>query len=98
MLLWSFHRSERDEEFGGAGQLFFYLADEGGNVLSVNRDYFNIHEDSLLASGSRTDIGEWQLHLKSMVMLTNTFNGKLFKIVLLILPTITFMEIMIYCL
>ncbi|KAF7813611.1 mannosyl-oligosaccharide glucosidase GCS1-like [Senna tora] len=63
-----FEKSERDEEFGGGGvgQLFFYLADEGGNVLNLNRDYVNNHDDSLLASGSRADIGDWQLHLKSM--------------------------------
>ncbi|KAK7246976.1 hypothetical protein RIF29_41850 [Crotalaria pallida] len=44
-------------------QLFFYLADEGGNALDVN---LNAHKGSLLASGSRSDIGDWQLHLKSM--------------------------------
>ncbi|KAI9080854.1 hypothetical protein K1719_037163 [Acacia pycnantha] len=59
-------KSEWDEEFGGNAQLFFYLADESGNVLSVSGDYLNSHEDSLIASGSRTDIGDWQLHLKSM--------------------------------
>ncbi|XP_028772194.1 mannosyl-oligosaccharide glucosidase GCS1 [Neltuma alba] len=59
-------KSEWDEEFGGNAQLFFYLADEGGHVLSVSGDYLNNHEDSIIASGSRTDIGDWQLHLKSM--------------------------------
>ncbi|MCI20128.1 mannosyl-oligosaccharide glucosidase GCS1-like, partial [Trifolium medium] len=58
-------KSKWNEEFGKGAQLFFYLADEGGNVLDVSRENLNIHEDSLLASGSRTDIGDWELHLKS---------------------------------
>ncbi|CAI8616993.1 unnamed protein product [Vicia faba] len=58
-------KSRWNEEVGQGGQLFFYLADEGGNVLDVGREKLNIHESSLLASGSRTDIGDWQLHLKS---------------------------------
>lgn len=86
----SVHRSEWDEEFGGNAQLFFYLADEGGNVLSVSGDYLNSHEDSLIASGSRTDIGDWQLHLKSMVMLTKTSYGKIFRI-MCFCPIIEFM-------
>lgn len=52
------------------GHLFFYLADEDENALSLNRDTLKIRENSLLASGSRMDVGSWQLHLKSMVMLT----------------------------
>lgn len=67
-LLWSVHRYKWDEEFGENAQLFFYLADEGGNVLSVSEDYLNSHENSFIASGSRTDIGDWQLYLKSTVM------------------------------
>ena len=49
------------------GHLFFYLADEDGNALSLSRDAMNIHETSLLASGSRSDVGNWQLHLESKV-------------------------------
>ncbi|CAK8578389.1 unnamed protein product [Lathyrus sativus] len=64
-------KSKWNEEFGKGGQLFFYLADEGGNVLNVGREKLSIRESSLLASGSRTDIGDWQLHLKSTVMLGN---------------------------
>ena len=71
LFLWSNLRSEWNEEFGRGAQLFFYLADEGGNVLDVSRENLNIHEDSLLASGSRTDMGDWELHLKSTVMLQN---------------------------
>lgn len=72
LFLWSNLRSEWNEEFGRGAQLFFYLADEGGNVLDLSRENLNIHGDSLLASGSRMDIGDWQLHLKSMVMLGNS--------------------------
>lgn len=50
------------------GYLFFYVADEDGNTLSLGRDMFDIHESSLLAIGSRVDIGGWQLHLKGMVI------------------------------
>jgi hypothetical protein len=71
LFLWFKPRSKWNEEFGRGAQLFFYLADEGGNVLDVSRENLNIHEDSLLASGSRTDIGDWELHLKSTVMLGN---------------------------
>ncbi|CAL5357821.1 unnamed protein product [Camellia sinensis] len=35
--------------------LFFYLADEDGNALSLCRETLNIRENSLLAFGSRTD-------------------------------------------
>lgn len=60
-------RSEETEELLKTGHLFFYLADEDGNALSLSRDAMNIHETSLLASGSRRDIGNWQLHLESRV-------------------------------
>jgi hypothetical protein len=69
--LWSNPRSKWNEEFGRDAQLFFYLADEGGNVLDLGRENLKVRESSLLASGSRTDIGDWQLHLKSTVMLGN---------------------------
>ncbi|KAI4336596.1 hypothetical protein L6164_015105 [Bauhinia variegata] len=68
-------KSNREELFGGGAQLFFYLADEGGNVLSVGGDGLNINENSLLASGSRMDIGGWQLHLKSMDDLEVHYSG-----------------------
>ena len=47
--------------------IFFYLANEDGNALSLSRDLLHIRENSLLAFGSQTDIGSWHLHLKSMV-------------------------------
>ncbi|KAJ1407359.1 Six-hairpin glycosidase superfamily [Sesbania bispinosa] len=68
-------KSKWNEEFGSGAQLFFYLADESGNALDVSRENLNIHEDSLLASGSRTDIGDWQLHLKSMDNLELHYSG-----------------------
>ncbi|KAG2320782.1 hypothetical protein Bca52824_013995 [Brassica carinata] len=45
--------------------LFFYIADEGGNVLNLGKDVLDLEESSLLASGSRADVGKWQMHLKS---------------------------------
>lgn len=54
---------------GGVGHLFFYMADEEGNTLSLGRDTINIQESSLLAKGSRRDVGDWQLHLGSQVSL-----------------------------
>lgn len=50
------------------GHLFFYLADEEGNALTLSRDNLDIHESSLLVTGSRMDVGAWQLHLKAMVI------------------------------
>jgi len=69
LFFWSNLRSKWNEEFGKGAQLFFYLADEAGNALDVSRENLNIHEDSLLATGSRGDIGDWKLHLKSMVIM-----------------------------
>ncbi|KAK8472312.1 hypothetical protein PHAVU_002G174901 [Phaseolus vulgaris] len=62
------HKSKWNEEFGRGAQLFFYMADEGANALNLSRENMNILEDSSLVSGSRADIGNWQLHLKSMVI------------------------------
>ncbi|CAN6726949.1 unnamed protein product [Malus baccata var. baccata] len=57
------HKSKGNEE---ASHIFFYLANEDGNTLNLGGDTLDIHENSLLASGSRMDIGSWQLHLKSL--------------------------------
>lgn len=51
-----------------SAHLFFYLADEDGNALSLSGDILEIRENSLLALGSRMDVGGWQLHLESVVM------------------------------
>ncbi|XP_056842640.1 alpha-glucosidase 2 isoform X2 [Raphanus sativus] len=45
--------------------LFFYIADEGGNILNLGKDVLDPKESSLLASGSRADVGSWQMHLTS---------------------------------
>ncbi|KAL7609119.1 mannosyl-oligosaccharide glucosidase GCS1 [Lactuca sativa] len=66
---WAFRvgvQSEKlSEEMPDAAHLFFYLADEGENALSLGRSVTEIHEKSLLAFGSRSDVSDWELHLKS---------------------------------
>lgn len=57
------------------GHLFFYLADEDGSALSLRSDTIDIHESSLLASGSRADVGDWQLHLESKDALDIHYSG-----------------------
>lgn len=47
--------------------LFFYLTDEGGNVLNLGKNVLDLKESSVLASGSRADVGNWQMHLRSEV-------------------------------
>lgn len=49
--------------------LFFYVADEGGAAIDLGGDVMNIRDDSILAFGSRDDVGNWQLHLGSKVSL-----------------------------
>lgn len=71
LLSCSIHRSG-DGEPWRSGHLFFYVADEDGHSLSLGGDSLDIHESSLLASGSRMDVGRWQLHLKSLVSITET--------------------------
>ncbi|KAK1380548.1 hypothetical protein POM88_027292 [Heracleum sosnowskyi] len=56
-----------NDEKQRTGHIFFYLADEGNNALSLGRGVADVHESSILASGSREDVGNWQLHLKSVV-------------------------------
>ncbi|KAL3368650.1 hypothetical protein AABB24_009474 [Solanum stoloniferum] len=58
-------RSVPDEEMLKTAHLFFYVADEGGKSLTLGSRVLDIHGDSILASGSRSDIGDWQLHLFS---------------------------------
>lgn len=58
-----------------SGYLFFYVADEDGNALTLGRDMFDINESALLAIGSRVDIGGWQLHLKGMESLEVHYSG-----------------------
>ncbi|KNA17577.1 hypothetical protein SOVF_078130 [Spinacia oleracea] len=58
-------KSDSNEDSWGTGHFFFYMADEGGHTISLNRDVLDIRESSLLASGSQKDVGGWQLHLES---------------------------------
>ncbi|KAK9120050.1 hypothetical protein Scep_018143 [Stephania cephalantha] len=58
-------RNEFDVEALGVGHLFFYLADEEGNSINVGRERLDVRDGSLLASGSRKDVGDWELHLSS---------------------------------
>lgn len=58
-----------------SAHLFFYLADEEGNALSLSGDVLDIRESSLLAYGSRMDVGGWQLHLESTVMFGKECQG-----------------------
>lgn len=60
--------SRLSEDMPEAAQLFFYVADEGENALSLGRSVTEIYEKSLLAFGSRHDVGDWELHLKSNVI------------------------------
>ncbi|KAL2944040.1 Alpha-glucosidase 2, partial [Bienertia sinuspersici] len=62
-----FTGDDGDEDIYGTGHFSFYVADEGGHAISLSRDVLDIHEDSLLASGSRRDVGGWQLHLESAI-------------------------------
>ncbi|KAA8528986.1 hypothetical protein F0562_033526 [Nyssa sinensis] len=68
-------KSKLDEDMMKTPHLFFYLADEDGNALSLSRDFSDIREDSLLAFGSRTDVGGWHLHLESMDDLEVHYSG-----------------------
>lgn len=68
-------KSGPDEDSWGTGHFFFYLADEAGHAISLSRDVLDIHESSLLASGSRRDVGGWQLHLESADNLEIHYSG-----------------------
>lgn len=54
-----------DEEVGGTGHLFFYLADEEGNSIKIGRERLDTRDGTLFASGSHKDFGGWELHLSS---------------------------------
>nr|GMD23223.1 mannosyl-oligosaccharide glucosidase GCS1 [Ipomoea batatas] len=54
-----------DEEMLKNMHLFFYMADEGGNALTLGGGAIGSNHDSAIALGSRNDVGGWQLHIKS---------------------------------
>lgn len=60
-------KNRLNDEVKRSTNLFFYLADEGDNVLNLSKNVLKLKESSLMASGSRSDIGNWQMHLKSQV-------------------------------
>ncbi|KAI3908182.1 hypothetical protein MKW98_029483 [Papaver atlanticum] len=65
-----------DEELWGTGHLFFYLAEEeDSNVLSIGREKLDTPDSSLLAYGSREDIGGWELHIDSTDDLEIHYSG-----------------------
>lgn len=65
------YRSQWIEQMQRKAYLYFYIADEDGNALSLSKNKIDIQESSLLAFGSRLDVGDWQLHLESKVTVTN---------------------------
>lgn len=64
-----------DETWKAAAHVFFYLADEGGNAFSIGKEGSSFYDDSLLVSGSRDDIGDWELHLDSTDNLEIHYSG-----------------------
>ncbi|GLU06199.1 hypothetical protein SLE2022_232490 [Rubroshorea leprosula] len=64
-----------NDEFQRNANLFFYLADEDGNALTLSQDTIQMQQSSLVALGSRTDIGGWQLHIKSKADLEVHYSG-----------------------
>ncbi|KAL9857551.1 Alpha-glucosidase 2 [Arabidopsis thaliana] len=64
-----------DDEVKRSTHLFFYLADEGGNGVNLGKDVLRLKESSVLASGSRQDVGNWQMHLKSQNHLETHYCG-----------------------
>ncbi|XP_058103291.1 mannosyl-oligosaccharide glucosidase GCS1 [Magnolia sinica] len=68
-------KSGLDDETWRAAHLFFYLADEEGNALRIGSEGSVIHGDTLLAFGSREDVGGWELHLDSSDKLEIHYSG-----------------------
>lgn len=68
-------KSRVQEAKWSEAHLFFYIADEEGNSISVGPKESIFHDGALLASGLRKDIGGWQLHLESQANLEMHFAG-----------------------
>lgn len=66
---------DRDKEIPAGVHLFFYLADEDGNALSVSNDVLDNSQNYRLAYGSRYDVGGWQLQMQSMDNLELHYSG-----------------------
>ena len=56
-----------NEEMEEIVHLFFYVADEEGTALGLGKGASDDPDDFLLAFGSMTDVGNWELHLESKV-------------------------------
>ncbi|XP_047967733.1 mannosyl-oligosaccharide glucosidase GCS1-like isoform X1 [Salvia hispanica] len=54
-----------NEEMEEIVHLFFYVADEEGTALGLGKGASDDPDDFLLAFGSMTDVGNWELHLES---------------------------------
>ncbi|WOL02483.1 mannosyl-oligosaccharide glucosidase GCS1 isoform X2 [Canna indica] len=68
-------RSDLHKAEDGTVHFFFYVADEEGNTLGVQRQKFESRDATLLAFGTRNDIGGWELHLDSQKHLDTHFAG-----------------------
>ncbi|THU49757.1 hypothetical protein C4D60_Mb06t12890 [Musa balbisiana] len=68
-------RSKVHDAEDSTAHLFFYVADEEGNSLGVQRQKFESRDSTLLAFGERNDVGGWELHLDSQEKLDAHFSG-----------------------
>ncbi|WCJ38747.1 Mannosyl-oligosaccharide glucosidase GCS1 [Euphorbia peplus] len=68
-------KSDGDNEIEQNGHLFFYIADEEGSALTLKTDGKDMRKNLLLASGSRVDVGGWQLHLQSKNVYKTHYSG-----------------------
>lgn len=68
-------QSKLDETQESTAHLFFYIGDEEGNLLGLRRQEFGTRDATLLAFGSRKDVGGWEVHLKSLENLEIHFSG-----------------------
>ncbi|CDP19898.1 unnamed protein product [Coffea canephora] len=53
------------EEMSKTVHLFFYMDDESGNALNLGSGATDVDDESILASGYRSDVGNWQLLLST---------------------------------
>ncbi|XP_047329863.1 mannosyl-oligosaccharide glucosidase GCS1-like [Impatiens glandulifera] len=67
--------SEIRESASRVAHLFFYLAEEEGSPINLWGNSPYNQDNSLVASGSRKDIGSWQLHLESKDNLEVHYSG-----------------------
>ncbi|XP_042495383.1 mannosyl-oligosaccharide glucosidase GCS1-like [Macadamia integrifolia] len=66
-------KSQLEEE--RTAHIFFYLADEGGKALSIDKERLDIRDGSRLTFGSHEDFGGWELHLVSADNLEVHYSG-----------------------